>query len=527
MARIPPRSPVGSDSNDRRLMGHLLGIDAGTTSLKVGVFHEDGTTLAVVSHEYTLDTPAADRVELPAERYWEGIVAATDRAIDRAAIRRTDVSAIGVSSQGETVIPVAADGTPIGPAVVWLDNRAAAEADELAADFDPVTVYAATGVPAINPTWTACKLLWWKHHQPEIFERAARFLLVEDLILHRLTGQFVTEGGIQCTSLLFDIRHHGWWQPMLDRLELSAERLPGIISPGSVVGTLGHEAAEALHLPRSVAVVAAGMDQGAGAVGVGNVEPGVISESTGGALALQATVGVPDGDQTRQTPVYVHSAPDRYFYAPVCQTGGMALTWFRDRFADAERTRAATEGRDAYDLLTELALTAPPGSNGLTMLPHLMGAFSPEYEPLARGVFFGFTLAHGKAEFVRAILEGVAYMLRRNLELLATAGASADELHSHGGGAKSDLWCQIKADVCGLPVVRLEGQDAAVRGDAMLAGVAASAFRDLEDAQRAMVKADTRFLPDPVAHAAYEQGYGRYADLFEALRPVFVANGAT
>ena len=366
----------------------------------------------------------------------------------------------------------------------------------------------------------------WKRRDSEVFDAAARFLLVEDLILHRLTGRFVSEGGIQSTSLLYDIRQHGWWQPMLDRLELSPSRLPELTSPGSVVGTLGREAAETLRLPRSVVVVAAGMDQGAGAVGVGNVEPGFISESTGGALALQATVERPDGDDTGQTPVYVHSAPDRYFYSPVCQTGGMALTWFRDRFGDLEVSRAAAEGRDAYDLLTELARSAPPGSQGLTMLPHLMGAFSPEYEPWARGVFFGFTLAHGKAEFVRAILEGVAYMLRRNVELLAHAGAFADALHSHGGGAKSDLWCQIKADVCGTPVVRLEGQDAAVRGNAMLAGVAVGAFRDLAEARTAMVKADRRFEPDPARQTAYQEGYLRYVELFDALRPVFAMEGA-
>jgi xylulokinase len=507
-------------------MGHLLSIDAGTTSMKVGVFSEDGTTLGVVSHEYAPETPAADRVEMPAERYWEAVVAATERAIDQSGIRRADVSAIGVSSQGETVIPVADDGTPIGPAIVWLDNRATAEADELAAYFDPVTVYAATGVPAINPTWTASKILWWKHHDPEVFERAARFLLVEDLILHRLTDRFVTEGSVQSSSLLFDIRSHDWWQPMLDRLELSPKRLPELTSPGSAVGTLGRDAAEALRLPRSVVVVAAGMDQGAGAVGVGNVEPGFVSESTGGALALHASVHRPDGDRTRQTPVYVHSAPDRYLYCPVCPTGGMVLTWFRDRFGGEEMTRAATEGLDAYDLLTELAATAPPGSKGLTMLPHLTGAFSPEYEPSARGGFYGFTLAHDKADFVRAILEGVAYMLRRNLELLASAGAQADELHSTGGGARSDLWCQIKADVCGMPIVRLEGEDAAVRGDAMLAGVAVGVFSDLADARTAMVSSDARFLPNPAAQPAYEQGYRRYCELFDALRPVFATDGA-
>ncbi len=201
----------------------------------------------------------------------------------------------------------------------------------------------------------------------------------------------------------------------------------------------------------------------------------------------------------------------------------MALTWFRDQFGDAEVARAASESTSAYDLLTELAATAPPGSDGLTMLPHLMGAFSPEYEPRARGVFFGFTLAHQKAHFVRAILEAVAFMLRRNLELLSDAGATAEEIHSHGGGARSPLWCQIKADVCARPVLTMEGEDAAIRGDAMLAGVAVGAFADLDEASTAMVRTGSRFVPDPALQAIYETGYRRYLDLFEALRPLFAS----
>jgi xylulokinase len=507
-------------------MGHLLGIDAGTTALKVGVFDEAGGTLAVAGEEYSLRTPAPDRAELDAERYWDALVAAARRAIARAGIRGTDVTAIGVSSQGETVVPVDGTGAPIGPALVWLDNRATAEAAELDAAFDTAELYAATGVPAMNPTWTAAKLLWLRRHEAEVYRRAARFLLVEDLVIHRLTGRFVTEGSVQSTSLLFDIRRRGWWQPMLDQVELTPDRLPELVPPGGVAGTLRPQAAAALGLPPSVVVVAAGMDQAVGAVGVGNVAPGVMSESTGGALTLQASIDRPDGDPTRRTPVYVHSVPDRYLYCPVCPTGGMVLTWFRDRFGDAELAAAAATGRSAYDLLTELAAAVPAGADGLLMLPHLMGAFSPEYEPRAQGVWYGFTLAHGKGHFVRAILEAIAYMLRRNLELLAGAGATADEIRSHGGGARSDLWCQIKADVCGIPVGTLAGDDAAIRGDAMLAGVATGAFRDLEQAVGAMIATRSRFVPDPATKVVYEEGYRRYQDLFAALGPMFAQSGS-
>lgn len=502
-------------------MGLLLGIDAGTTSLKAGLFDDRGTLLAVAGEEYALLTPEPLRAELDPARYWEALVAVVRRAVASAGASGRDVDALAVSSQGETVLPVSADGTPLGPAIVWLDNRAGDEADELERRFDRETVYAATGVPAMAPTWPACKLLWWKRHDPALFAATARFLLVEDFLLHRLTGRFVTEGGVQCTSLLYDIVHRTWWTPMLDVLEIGPGRLPELASPGDVVGGLSARAAEALGLSTGLRVVAGGMDQGAGAVGVGNVGPGVVSESTGGALTLQASVERHGGDPTRETPVYVHSAPGRYLYCPVCPTGGMALTWFRDQFGQAEVARARVEDRSAYDLLTELAATAPPGSDGLTMLPHLSGAFSPEYEPRARGVFFGFTLGHGRQHFVRATLEAVAYMLRRNLELLAAAGAPAAEVRSHGGGARSALWNQVKADVCGVPVVTLEGTDAALRGDAILAGVASGAFGSLDEACRLAVRPLDRFEPDAATSATYEDSYRRYLQLFDAVRPLF------
>jgi xylulokinase len=503
----------------------LLGLDVGTTAVKAGLFEASGRRLATGVQEYRIHHPSPDRAELDPETYWSASVTAIRQALEGAGADRQQVAAVAVSSQGETVIPVDSDGAPLGPALVWLDNRAGAEARELAERFGDEEVYDRTGVPSVNPTWTASKLLWWRRNEPELFARARRFLLVEDFILHRLSGRFVTDGGIRCTSLLYDIRDHCWWDAMLDAVGIESTRLPDLVRPGSVVGNLSAAAAAALGLPPSVLVVAGGMDQGVCAVGVGNIDGGAVSESTGGALTLQASVDRHGRDSTRLTPVYIHSAPDRYLYCPVCPTGGMALTWFRDQFGGEEVARAAREGRSAYDLLTELAAQAPAGAEGLTMLPHLMGAFSPEYDPEACGVFYGFTLHHGKPHFVRAVLESVAFMLRRNLELLAGAGAEASEIRSHGGGARSALWNQIKADVCGLPVVTLQGEDAAVRGDAMLAGVATGAYPSLAEACAAMVVTGRRYEPDPSTRAVYDEAYARYGRLFDALRPIFHFTG--
>jgi xylulokinase len=502
-------------------MGLLLGVDAGTTSLKVGLFDGTGAERAVAVEQYALQTPEPSRAEMDPHLYWSSLVGAVRRALVLARVRAADVEALAVSSQGETVIPVSASGVALGPAIVWLDNRAVAEARELAAQLDAGVVYAATGVPTIVPTWPACKLLWWKRHDADLFRSSAHFLLVEEFLLQRLTGRFVSEAGVQSSSLLYDIAHHAWWQPMFDILGISPGRLGDLVAPGTVVGSLTPEAADALGLTTSVRVVAGGMDQGAGAVGVGNIAPGIISESTGGALAVQASLDRSDRDASGRIPVYVHSAPGTYLYCPFCPTGGMALTWFRDRFGQPEVARERTEGVSAYDLLTEMAAGVPPGADGLIMLPHLSGAFSPEYEPAARGVFFGFTLGHGREHFVRATLEAVAFTLRRNLELLQGIGASAEEVRSHGGGARSALWNQIKADVCSLPVVTLRGTEAAVRGDAMLAGVASGSFGDLGQACSAAVRPEARYEPHLETHSAYEAAYRRYIELFDTLRSLF------
>lgn len=500
----------------------LLGLDVGTTSVKAGLFDADGRRVAAEGREYRLSSPAPDHVEIDAEVWWASAVAAVRAVLATAGARPGDVEAMAVSSQGETVVAVDADGRPVGPALVWLDNRAAPEARELAAAFPNSLVYDRTGIPDVNPTWPAAKLLWWRRNRPEVFSAAARFVLVEDFMLRRLTGRFATEGGIQCTSMLFDIVGGGWWPEMLEAVGVTPARLPEIVAPASVVGGLTASAADALGLPVGLPVVAGGMDQGAGAVGVGNIGSGRVSESTGGALTVQAAVGRHGADGSRQTPVYVHSAPGQYLYCPVCPTGGMALTWFRDTLGPSVDGEAAS-----YDALTALAAPIPPGADGLTMLPHLAGAFSPEYVPAARGAFIGITLAHTRGHFVRAVLEAVAFMLRRNVELLDRAGARASEIRSHGGGARSALWNQIKADVCGLPVVTLEGEDAAVRGDAMLAGVAAGVYPDLAAAGAALIRTRDRYEPNLSNRALYDDAFDRYNRLFEALRPEFEADPAS
>ncbi len=500
-------------------MSFLLGLDIGTTSVKAAIFDLAGKCLGMGIQDYRLATPAPDRVELDPEHYWTSACRVVNEAMAEAGTAPDSILAVGVSSQGETTLSVDQAGKPLYPALVWLDHRALEEARTLDRILGE-EAYAYTGIPTIDPTWTACKIAWIRDHEPDVFRRTHRFLLVQNFIIQRMTGAFVTDGGVACTSLLLDINTHTWWDRALEAVGLSPDQLPDLKHIGEVAGPLTREAAEAMGLSPGLPVVLAGMDQIAGAVGAGNLSPEIISESTGGALTLHVTVDRPDLDPEGRIPVYLHALPGKYLFDPVCETGGMALKWFRDVFCQSEMARAREINQDAYDLITAMADRIAPGCDGLVMLPHLTGAFSPEYEPAARGVFAGFTLAHEKGHFARAVLEAVAFMLRRNIDLVRGSGVQLQEIRSTGGGARSPLWRQIKSDVCQLPVASLQVEDTALLGDVMLAGMAVGAFENLHEAADAMVSLGERIHPNPDNRDVYDAAFNRYVRLFDAIVPV-------
>ena len=502
-------------------MSAFLGIDAGTTAIKAVLFDLDGQPLASAAKEYSLDTPSPAVVELDAEVYWEACVRAVRDTLQQSRIHPQDVLALAISSQGETIVPVDNRGSPLRPAIVWLDSRATEEASEIAACFSPKEVFAVTGQPQVTPGWPACKILWLRRHEPRIFEQTAKFLLLEDYLLHRLTGQYVTERALQTSSLLLDIRNGSWWRPMLPILGIEEHHLCRLVNPGEVVGHLTTDGAEACGLSSQTRVVTGALDQVAGAVGAGNISAGLVSETTGGALAICATLDRPLFDPQARVPCHYHAQENTYCLLPWAQTAGMALRWFRDTFCLEESSAACEAGVDSYYPLTEGAALVPAGSEGLTVLPHLSGAACPEFNPHARAVFFGATLSHGKPHFVRAIMESVAYMLKRNLDIVEELGGSVSEVRSLGGGARSDLWLQIKANVLQKPVRRVAAPEAACLGVAMLASVAVGVYPDLGEANRHMVQLGQTVWPDPDSRSVYLEGYHRYLELYDRLTPMF------
>jgi len=502
-------------------LGYLLGIDVGTTELKAALFDEEGREVAAGRAEYSPYIPEPDIVELDAEEYWNSCKKVISEILNSSKINPREIRSIAVSSQGETLIPVNREGEPLRRAIVWLDNRSKNESEMIREQFGIDAIFRVTGQPEVVPTWPATKILWLRRNEPEIFNKVHKYLLVEDFIIFKLTGIFATEYSLVSSTLMFDISEEDWWEEMLGFIGINREQLPELMPSGAAVGNVGERASRETGLSTNTMVATGALDQAAGAVGTGNIKPGIITESTGTALALLATVESPLYDPKRRVPCHHHAAAKKYLLIPWCPTAGAVLRWFRDEFGQYEVEAAKRIKVNAYDLLTLEASKVPAGSDGLIILPHFMGAGAPEFDPHARGIIFGLTLKHTKAHVVRAILESIAFMIRRNIELLEELGIHVEEIRSIGGASRSQLWNQIKANVTSKQVITLQIEEAASLGAAILAGVADGAFKSIEEGCKRMIKLKRRYEPQLDDREIYEKLYRVYCNLYSHVKDLF------
>lgn len=456
---------------------YLLGADIGTTSLKAAVFDTDGNMVRSVTKDYTL-TVSGDRVEFPADEYIRLFEEAYDEV--SAGLR---IEAFAVDTQCETLIVTDENDLPLMNAIVWLDNRAAKQAEEIKAYFGNRKVYEMTGQPEITATWPAAKLLWVKENEPEIFSKIKKVFLLEDYLLYKLTGNFVTEKTLQSSTIYFDIRNDGWWQEMLDFIGIQKEQLPAL-----------HNSAEKVGVYKGAAAVTSAIDQIAGAIGAGVTDRSVVSEMTGTTMVVFApSESVPDYDPASIVPCH-KNYDGKFCLLSWTPTAGIALKWFKNNFCE----------NFSFKELDDLAKEIPAGSAGLTFLPYLCGSTMPKYDPDAKGAFLGLTMEHTRAHAVRSILEAVASMLKANLDYL---GVEACQIRSMGGGAGSPLWCQIKADMTGKQIAILENNETACLGSALLAGVGAGIYPDVKSVAEKLVKIKKTYQPSGTDYTECYQNF--------------------
>lgn len=506
-------------------MKYVMGVDIGTTAIKAAIFDEKGNVSGSHTVEYTLLTPTPVAVELDAPSYVSAFKSAVSSAIASASIAAVEVVALGISAQGETLFFLDKDDTPLRPAIVWMDNRAGEEAAWLEEQLGRATVHKTTGQVGMAATWPASKILWVRKHEPDVFARTAKFVLIEDYFIHLLTGHYVSEDSLLCSTMYWDINTRKYWPEMLALLGIEERQLPEIRHPGTPVAKLSAVAAAEFGLAPGTLICLGALDQACGAIGVGNVRPGIFSESTGAALASVAMSTKPMIDPAGEMPCFASGIPGMYM-VHAFSTGGMNMRWFRDAFCGEEMEAEKAGKANAYALIDNAVATTAPGAEGLRVLPHLQGAGPPDTNTAAKATFLNVTLAHGKAHFARGIMEGVAMVLLRMIEATRSMGVDIEEIRSLSGGAKSKAWCQIKSDATGLPVHTMKTTDiAACLGAAVLAGVGAGVWTSVAETASAFAVYDLEYQPDPALKPLYDGMLAEYKLLMKELGPSFKRAG--
>jgi len=486
-------------------MGYYLTYDFGTTALKTALVADDGRVAAVHSEGYSDRAPRPDWAEMPPETYWRAMLDGTGRVLALAGARGADVTAIGLSSQGQTVIPIDAAGRPLHDAIVWLDRRASPIAREWEEEWLPSHEFRrVTGYPWVACELTAFKIAWLTRNKPET-RGAWRFLCLPDFIVHKLTGEAATDYTIALMTGTLDLESQAWQPRIVSAAGIEESQLPTVFAPGTVAGQLRPGPAAELGLRAGTPVCVGANDQLAGAVGAGNVHPGVVTETTGTALALVVTLAERVDDD--RVCVGRHPVPECHYALSFANNSGVVLQWLRDLCAPGQEYAEFLAGVDRI----------APGCDGLTMLPHFSGTGMPRLNPQARGAFDGLTLAHTRDHLARAVMEACACELQECLEPLQALGIRMDSIRSLGGAAKSDVWLQMKTDMLGTPVERPACPHAASLGAAMLAAKGVGQFRSVPEAADAWYRPADRFEPNPGRREAYREVYERYAGLYERL----------
>lgn len=489
-------------------MTYFIGIDSSTTATKALLMDDRGAVVAIGRSEYDFETPRPLWSEQSPHLWWDATVIAIREAIAQADIDGDAVAGIGLTGQMHGLVLLDNDGEVLRPSILWNDQRTQAECDEIRARVGPEELIAITGNDALTG-FTAPKILWVRNNEPDVFARVSHVLLPKDYVRFRLTDNYAIDRAGGSGTILFDLAARDWSSDVLRVLDIPNEWMPPTFEGPDVTGVVTGQAAALTGLRPGTPVMAGGGDQAANGVGVGAVGPGVVAMSVGTSGVVFAAADRPVVEPAGRLHAFCHAVPGMWHLMGVMLSAAGSYKWFKEAFAPDL----------TYDELNDAAAEVPAGSEGLVFLPYITGERTPHPDPLARGAFIGLTVRHGLGHMARAVMEGVAFGLRDSVELMA-AEMELGEVRVSGGGASSDLWLRIIADVIGLPVRVVGTAESAAHGAAMLAAVGAGAFDSVAEACEAAVELGE--ITEPGADAGIcTDVYEVYRDLYPALREPF------
>jgi len=474
-----------------------IGIDLGSTNIKAAIYNENFKLIDRQSRpvEYIREHGF---VEFDAALYCAQLAGLLEDMLKKNHIKT--VRELAFTGQAESLVVVGSDGMPLMNAVSWMDERSTEECAQLEKQFAPEICEAVTGQMAVLPTWPATKIAWLRKRRPEVYDNAVTYMLLKDYVVYYLTGVKLADMSIATFSFYFDIYNKCYWKDMLEAIGISESQLPPLCEPCSVAGKLLPELLEKLGLENAPKVNVGTLDHFAGMIGTGNIAPGGITLSTGTVMALATMCSQPT-PKSCGCAMHYGFLPNSYVMLPVAESGGVSLEWFH--------RSCMTAGYD--EMNAELAKRP---RNELLFLPYLVGTNAPEFDSQANGVFWGLRQEHDAIDMAGAVMEGVSYVLRKNCEHIAAKGVKLERIIATGGGAKSPIWCQLQADITGLPVCIPAEKEAACLGAAMICGVSDGRFASFEAAVDSCVGMNAQYEPHP--DARLDKKYRRFNALYKA-----------
>ncbi len=497
----------------------LLGIDVGTQGTRVALVDPRGKVLATHESHYSMVTPQSGWAEEDPDDWWKAVCEGIPAVMAQAGAQPGEVAAVGVDAQMHATVPVDESGRLLSRQVqLWCDKRGSDLVDEL--KKTPFAAQAArlAGSPLL-PAWIGVKILWLKVNQPELYRQTWKFLTGSGYINYRMTGQAAIDWSEASGTFVLDARSLAWSETLADFLGIDLGKLPPVYPSSAVIGAVHRPAALLTGLLEGTPVVAGAGDMMAMLIAAGLAEPGYALDISGTASDMVIYVDRPILDPPMMN---LHHALPGWTPFGIAEAGGGSLKWFKDSFCQTEIAQARAEYRDVYDLLNEKAAAIEPGCEGLLYLPYLMGE-RVLGSPHSRGVFIGLTPRSGTGAMARAIMEGVTFELRRTLEIVEAAGNPVKRIYTTGGGKRSPLWSQIKADIYHKPVCTLVESEGGVIGSAVLAGAGVGIFPDILSGARKFVQIEWVFEPDPGTAARYDALYQLFKGLHDTLQPGFEA----
>jgi xylulokinase len=477
----------------------LVGLDVGTGGARAVAVDGSGEIVAEASSEYPLHTPRPGWTEQDPEDWWTGAKAVLAEVASEAG----EVAGIGLTGQMHGSVFLDGSDRVIRPALLWNDQRTQAQCDRITQSVGGERLISIAGNPALTG-FQAPKIVWLRDEEPENFRRVSRVLLPKDYVRLRLTGEYATDASDAAGTLLLDMRARAWSGEILDALEIPHEWMPEVYEGPENTGALRESVAEELGLSPGIPVAAGGGDNAAAAVGSGIVGPGLVNSSVGTSGVLFAHTQEFKPDPSGRLHAFCHAVPGAYHLMGVTLSAGGSLSWWRE-----------TLGGDV-DELVGAASDVPPGCEGLVFLPYLSGERTPHLDPKARGAFFGLTARHGAGHMTRAVMEGVIFSLRDSLEIMRDLDVPIEDVRATGGGARSDLWRRLQADIYGTTIRRTVADEGPAYGAALLAGVASGGYADVDEATSVVRLREDITEPDSGRSKIYEEYYEIYCSLYPA-----------